>query len=217
VPGRARSGAYHHGDLPRALVQAAVQAVARQGPEALTLREVARAVGVSHTAAYRHFADRAALLQAVAEEGFDRLGARMSAALETARSKGAANGTGAGTREALLALGQAYLGFALSSPGHFRVMFAPQQDQATADSAAVQTAIQRTLEPLLTTLERGRAAGELGEGPTRDIGVCFWTLTHGYAVLVASRRLRARSAAAAADYYARVVLPPLLEGLLRSA
>src|SRR5690349_14111931 len=70
---RAPSRAYHHGDLRQALIQSALQLLRDEGPEALTLRAVARAAGVSQTAPYRHFADRRALVGAVAEDGFRRL------------------------------------------------------------------------------------------------------------------------------------------------
>ncbi|MDQ3996358.1 MAG: TetR/AcrR family transcriptional regulator, partial [Gemmatimonadota bacterium] len=73
----ARKRAYHHGDLRRALVDAAIPLLRDGGPEALTLRAVARAAGVSQTAPYRHFADRAELVAAVAESGFRRLHARL--------------------------------------------------------------------------------------------------------------------------------------------
>src|SRR5215207_8044733 len=76
MPARARSRTaktYHHGDLRDALVRAALDILVNEGPEALTLRGVARAAGVSQAAPYRHFADRRALVAAVAEEGFKRL------------------------------------------------------------------------------------------------------------------------------------------------
>ncbi len=72
---------YHHGDLRRALIAAAVEMVEQVGPEAFTLREVARRIGVSHAAPYRHFKTRHEVLVAVAAAGFERLGARMQAAL----------------------------------------------------------------------------------------------------------------------------------------
>jgi len=65
-----KRGRYHHGDLRRALLDAALELLAREGASALTLREVARRAGVTHAAPYRHFTDKQALLAAVAEEGF---------------------------------------------------------------------------------------------------------------------------------------------------
>ncbi len=73
VGGVPRKLHYHHGDLRRALVEAALRLIGERGPREFTLREVARCVGVTHTALYRHFPDKAALLAVVAEEGFRML------------------------------------------------------------------------------------------------------------------------------------------------
>jgi AcrR family transcriptional regulator len=113
---------YHHGDLRHALLEAALALVSKQGVESFSLREAARAVGVSPAAAYRHFEDKAALLAALAVDGMGRLALAMEAAM--ARAPGAA---GAPARAAadLAALGEAYVEFAVRHPSHFRVMFGP--------------------------------------------------------------------------------------------
>src|SRR5918999_1034889 len=80
---RAQKQGYHHGDLRRALVNAAIPLLRKGGPEALTMRALAHAAGVSPMAAYRHFADRAALVAAVADDAFRRLHARLRAAAES--------------------------------------------------------------------------------------------------------------------------------------
>src|SRR4051794_27635084 len=107
---------YHHGDLQRALVDAAVALLAEGGAAAVTLREVARRAGVTHAAPYRHFADKAALLAAVAEEGFRALHDAVARAGAEAPDDPLAR---------LAASGQAYLRFAMSHPAHYRVMFGP--------------------------------------------------------------------------------------------
>jgi AcrR family transcriptional regulator len=109
---KARKESYHHADLRPALLKAARRLLERGGPEALSLREVARSSGVSHNAPYRHFADRAALLAAVAAEGFDALALRMNEAAAKAAP---------GRR--LGAIGAAYVRFALDAPNLFRLMF----------------------------------------------------------------------------------------------
>lgn len=108
---------YHHGDLPRALVQAAVQIIERHGPDAITLRQVASALGVTHGAAYRHFEDKTALLAAVAEQGFRALAARLVEASESDLR---------GPKARLRALGETYVAFAMDHPGHYRVMSGPR-------------------------------------------------------------------------------------------
>src|SRR5277367_6509136 len=103
---------YHHGNLKKALLQAALELTAETGPRGFTLREAARRAGVSHNAPYRHFRDRDALLAAVATEGFDRL--------THAMARGALK---AGPLNRLRRSGLAYVDFALRWPQHFAAMF----------------------------------------------------------------------------------------------
>ncbi len=107
-----RSKPYHHGDLRRALISAGIELLGEGGASALDLRKVARKAGVSHTAPYRHFEDKRALVAAIAEEGFGRL---------TERLKNAVSGVAPGLQ--LLALTRAYVDFALTEPALMREMF----------------------------------------------------------------------------------------------
>lgn len=209
----ARAG-YHHGDLPRALVSAAVELIRRDGPDAISLREVARAVGVNHTAAYRHFEDKSALLAAVAEQGFEALATRMEAALAglPTRATGAPKG-GSLAAEGLRALGATYLAFALESPAHYRVMFGPRLNES-GRFPSLEAVISRAVAPLVEVVRGGIDRGELGPGRPLDLGMSFWTLTHGYASLVLARRIRVKSPSAAAEYF-DTVLRPLIDGLAR--
>lgn len=109
---------YHHGDLRRALVDAARRLLEAEGPSALSLRAVAREAGVSPAAPYHHFKDKAELLDAVAHEGWDILSAKMAAA------KTAATGP-----DQLTALGVAYVAFARESPALYRVMYDAARDR----------------------------------------------------------------------------------------
>src|SRR6185295_18921695 len=104
---------YHHGDLRRALLQAALRTIQKQGVHALTLRAVGEELGVSRSALYRHFADKAALLTVVAREGFRMLRLELEGAWERA-GKG---------RAGFDAMGEAYVRFAVAEPAHYRVMF----------------------------------------------------------------------------------------------
>lgn len=210
----ARAG-YHHGDLPRALVTAAVELIRRDGPDAISLREVARAVGVNHTAAYRHFEDKSALLAAVAEQGFDTLATRMEAAVGAPAKRDAGSPkAGAPAADGLRALGATYLAFALESPAHYRVMFGPRLNES-GRFPALEAAISRAVAPLVEVVRGGIDRGELRPGRALDLGMSFWTLTHGYTSLVLARRIRVKSPAAAAAYF-ETVLRPLLDGLRRA-
>jgi len=105
---------YHHGDLRAALIKAATAEIERGGYENLSLRELADSVGVSRGAPYRHFADRRALLAAVAADGFERL---------TAIYRKAMMGSGKTPQDRLAAAGRGYLRFAAKRPQMFRLMF----------------------------------------------------------------------------------------------
>src|SRR5918998_1668160 len=115
---------YHHGDLRRALLASAAEAIAESGPAALSLRDLARRAGVSHAAPAHHFGDKAGLLTALATEGYDRL----ADALDGARER-----TGS-----LLEIGVAYVAFAVGNRAHFDVMFRP--DLVSADDAELTAA-----------------------------------------------------------------------------
>ncbi|MCW3838798.1 TetR/AcrR family transcriptional regulator [Micromonospora yasonensis] len=148
---------YHHGDLRRALLEAAVQAIGESGPAALSLRDLARRAGVSHAAPAHHFGDKAGLLTALAVEGFDLL----AAALDRADGD-------------LLAAGVAYVRFAVGHRAHFEVMFSPGLYHG--DDPAVLAARSRAWAPLRS----GIAA--LPGGSERD-ALAAWSIVHGFATL----------------------------------
>lgn len=177
-------GTYHHGNLRPALVQAAVTLAQAGGPEAVVLREVARQTGVSHNAAYRHFADREELLAEVADAGMDRLSAAMTD--ELARVEETEPLPRAVAR--LRATGRAYVHFALAEPGLFAVAFAARPDPAdgTAD-VGTETAGDTDVPDPYDLL--GRALDDLvsvgGVTPARREGAeaLCWSAVHGFAVL----------------------------------
>jgi AcrR family transcriptional regulator len=111
---------YHHGDLRAALVQCGLQLLEERDADDIGLREVARAVGVSATAVYRHFPDKAALLRALAAEGLAQLAEAQRIAFDAA----------GGGKAGFAATGRAYVRFALASPALFRLTFShpPEQD-----------------------------------------------------------------------------------------
>jgi len=159
---RHRKRSYHHADLRPALLAAARRMLERGGPEAVSLREVARRAGVSHNAPYRHFADRGALLAALAAQGFDELAAAM------AKAATAAEGS-----KRLGALGTAYVRFALDRPDLFRLMFGGRV--RAADHPTLAEAGKRAYALL---------AQEAQLGPIRS-----WALVHGLAHLLLDRQI----------------------------
>ena len=125
---------YHHGNLRQALVETAADLAREKGPDGVVLREVARRTGVSHNAAYRHFADRDQLLAEVAVDGMVRLADHMRA--EIAQVDDADPVVAA--RRRLSATGRAYVGFALAEPGFFAVAFADAAHELMAETIGSQ-------------------------------------------------------------------------------
>lgn len=161
---------YHHGNLRAALLEAAEEALARGGVDDLSLRDLARRIGVSHAAPRRHFADRRALLDALAANGFERLGAAMRAVVED----------GADFRSRLSALALVYVGFATEHAALLELMYARKH---RAGAAGVQDAAARAFAAPIELIAQGQAAGEVVPGdPERLAPVVFATI-HGLAAL----------------------------------
>lgn len=170
--------AYHHGHLREALVEAADRAV-RDGAAELSLRELARDVGVSANAAYRHFEDKAALLTALAVTGFERLAQRMQRGQAAVGKPGSAVAVAVGRFKAT---GRAYVDFALEHPGLFRVMFGPHGVRCFGAGDALPAAqspwalLGRSLDALV---EVGALAPEARAGAELKA----WAVVHGFASL----------------------------------
>lgn len=172
TPSRKRRRTYHHGDLRRALIDEAARTIGAQGVEALTLRGVGRHLGVSRTALYRHFADKSALLGAVAREGFQRFRQDLLEAWE---------GAGRG-RAGFDAMGLAYVRFAMTNPSHYRVMFGGFRDLCAKEPglAADASAAFQVLVDALSSLSPSGAA------PPQQIDRLahfIWAMVHGIAML----------------------------------
>jgi len=163
---------YHHGDLRRALLEAAVRTIQKQGVHALTLRAVGDDLGVSRTALYRHFADKAALLAAVASEGFRTLRLELEGAWERA-GKG---------RAGFDAMGAAYVHFAIAQPSHYRVMFGSGFDRDAADAELIEEGT-RAFTTLLNALIEEQHQGRVRPDDPERLAHFIWSLVHGIAML----------------------------------
>jgi AcrR family transcriptional regulator len=182
-----RTQPYHHGNLRPVLVDTAVELARTTGPDGVVLREVARRSGVSHNAAYRHFADRAALLQEVS----DRAMADLEESMRTRIGAVTAEDPVERATERLRETGRAYVDFAIREPGLFAVAFtapaAPHEpDEATR--AGPYGVLNMVLDELVD-------AGALT--PERRVGadVACWAAVHGYAELHVHGPLRELPAA----------------------
>ena len=175
----ARRDSYHHGDLKRALTSAALSLVAEKGPKGFTLTEAARRAGVSAAAPYRHFADKAELLAAVAEQGFRDLHADLAAAVDAVPEP----------RARAIELGRAYVRWAVAHPDHYQVMFGAENVKAANPTLAVTA--EQAFGDLLDAITRCQDAGIVeGEDP-REVAGPLWSLVHGVASLAIGGELRA--------------------------
>lgn len=149
----------------------AIAVVAEDDPAKLSLRAVARDVGVSHAAPKNHFRDKTGLLTAIAIEGFERLLASMT---ESSAQGGSAI-------EALARGGSAYIRFSLANPGYFRVMW--RNELLDQESEALHQAGQATFDGLMDQVVAAQAEGWGANVPARDLAVMAWASVHGVAQL----------------------------------
>ena len=168
----ASARAYHHGDLRSALLEHAVRILRTDGLEALTLRAVARAAGVSQTAPYRHFADRRALMGAIAADGFRELNRAMGEAMAQGRG-----------REGFRGIAVAYVRFAQANPALYHVMFGPEV-AITADLPDLRGAARSCLGFVESGLEQLQQAGLVKPGDAALMAVASWAALHGLVSLI---------------------------------
>jgi AcrR family transcriptional regulator len=172
--------AYHHGDLRRALVEAATAIVAEDQNWEFSLREVARRAGVSHNAPYRHFPEKLDLLAAVAAEGFDSLRLAMIEAAEGPKSPD----------DALVAIGSAYVRFGTENPARYRLMFgAALAASKAALPPLVGQAAAASRDVLATVVADGVRQNRFAAAPGDDDGLSIlalsaWATVHGLTMLI---------------------------------
>jgi AcrR family transcriptional regulator len=163
---------YHHGNLRAALLVQAERTLREQGSEELSLRGLARQVGVSHGAPRRHFADRQALLDALAETGFARLGDELRAASDAA---------GEDYQSRFRATAAAYVRFATRDAALLELMFAGKnRDQ----SSTLHNASERAFAAILELIQQGQHTGMLQPGEPVRTGLLLFATMHGIAALV---------------------------------
>jgi AcrR family transcriptional regulator len=189
--GRRRRRPYHHGNLRRGLLDEALATIRADGVDGLTLREIGARLGVSRTALYRHFADKRALLAAVATEGFRTLGQQLSAAWED----------GGRDAAAFDSMGVAYVRFAVANPAHYRVMFGGFVDPKACDPelAAEAAGAFQALVDALAALQRDAA---VRADDTVTMARFVWAVVHGVAMLGIDGQLREPGSVAELTQYA---------------
>ncbi|MCW3069183.1 MAG: transcriptional regulator [Solirubrobacterales bacterium] len=171
---------YHHGDLRAACLSSALELLEKGGARALSLRAVARRAGVSPAAPYRHYADREALVSAVAAVGYRELAERLAAA-HPAPS----------TPEQLASVGVAYVQFALEQPALFRMMFGEPCDRDNDERVAATAAVSLYLREIVARC--------FPHADAEALAPAIWALVHGLAFLHLDGKLDAPTPAAVAD------------------
>jgi AcrR family transcriptional regulator len=169
-----REGGYHHGNLKEALVEAALELIARKGPAGFTFAEAARAAGVSPAAPYRHFRDRDELLASIAQQGFEQFEARLTAAWDDGRPD---------TMKAFQRVGMAYLAFAREHPAYYSAMF--ESGVPLEVNPALLVASERAFAIIRAASERliAMAPPDVPRPPALMMALHIWSMSHGIASL----------------------------------
>jgi AcrR family transcriptional regulator len=183
---------YHHGDLRAACLSAALELLEEGGATALSLRAVARRAGVSAAAPYRHYADREALVSAVAAVGYGELAERLAAAHPAPSNP-----------EQLARVGVAYVEFALERPALFRMMFGEPCDRDNEERVAATAAVSLYLREIVARC--------FPRADPEALAPAIWALVHGLAFLHLDGRLDASTPSAVADRVTAAI-----DGLLRA-
>lgn len=196
---------YHHGDLRRTLLDAALLLVAEHGVQGFTLREAARKAKVSHNAPYRHFASRECLLVELALVGQKELLKALQGSLGRCRNP----------RDRIIRLGVAYLKFAMGNEASFRVMFSAEVARnPTTDLTLAQNATFDFMETEFLACEK---AGLIQPGTVRQHALASWSALHGAAILVLDGVLEGTAVGVRLKPMGlgRLVLDSLLNGIMR--
>jgi len=166
--------AYHHGNLKEALIAASLDILSKNGIEGLSLRNVARQIGVSHTAPYNHFPDKQALLAAISTAGYEQLYLILLDAFVKTKNTPA---------EIIPEVAWAYLQFALENPAKFKLMFsgALEEERNHPDYEAISLKSIALFEEIILFCQE---KGQLPEGNVEQIAVKLWSLVHGFTYLM---------------------------------
>ncbi len=196
---------YHHGDLRRALIQAGTQMIEDRGLAGLSLREVARAAGVSHTAPYRHFKDKADLLASIAQVGFEQL---------TAKADQAAKRHIDNPTEQFVAASVQYILFGVNHPRMAHLLFGGVINMRTAPRSLKQ-ASWAAFELVQTIINNGKTAGVFRNRDTMELAVTTWSGIHGLAQLISGGYLtRLAATERQVKTLSRMVCQQMLAGIL---
>jgi AcrR family transcriptional regulator len=168
-----KSERYHHGDLKNALIEAAIEILAEEGVQGLSLRKVAARAGVSHAAPYAHFTDKQALIAAVSTEGYKRMAVQLQNAIELYPDD---------PLRQLVEGGWAYIEFGLDDPAHFKITLSGVVEKENDYPSLVEATNHafRLLESIVDTCQH---AGILRPAQSDLMAVSIWSVIHGLVTL----------------------------------
>lgn len=169
---------YHHGDLRNALLVGATEMLAQEGIHGLSLRQVAKHIGVSHNAPYQHFPDKESLIAAIAEQGFIRLSEAIDDVIATQSAHNALS--------QLEAIGRVYVSFMLTYPHYFEVMFGqhPHKDYPTLSTASI-----KTFNQLVQVIIDGQEKMQIQTGNPQEMACVIWVAIHGLSAVMLAQKM----------------------------
>ena len=199
---------YHHGNLKRALIDAGEQLLIEHGAAGLSLRETAKLVGVSHTAPYRHFKDKDALLTAITESGFDSLAETLQNVTEEHNRD---------PKQQLIGATVAYVKLAITHIEMHQLMFGRMLDEDEMSEEMLEKK-QLVFKTLLQIIKNGQKKKVFKKEEPQTLATAVWSMMHGYTMLISTGQLKETATTLMQiESLAREVVTYLLDGLTLKA